>query len=343
MIERMPSNRFSENEFTQMLGVRLPIIMAPMFLVSNEKMLEEAMKAGVMGVFPSLNFREPGMLDQLLFRLNAFKSNQQVSGSYGVNLIVQQTNTLYRSHLDVCVAAQVPFYITSLGNPKEVIERAHSYGAKVYCDVTNLTHARKCASLGCDGFIAVGQGAGGHAGPHPLSVLIPALRRDFPKIPVIAAGGISTGDGIVSALALGAAGASIGTLFIASKEASVGDAYKNAVVDAGMDDIVMTERLSGTPCSIIETPYSKRIGYSQNAFERLLSRSSITKRYFKALVHLRGLKMLERAVKPGNYQNLWCAGKSAELINEVKSVAEIVSDLEVEMSDGFSRLQKVFK
>lgn len=317
--------------------------MAPMFLVSNELMLQEAMRNGIMGVFPSLNFREPGALPSLLGRLNAFNQTNQTGGSYGVNLIVQKTNLLYREHLEHCVNARVPFYITSLGNPQEVIQRAHAYGAKVFCDVTNLLHAEKCASLGCDGFIAVGQGAGGHAGPHPLSVLVPALRRDFPNIPVVAAGAIATGAGILSALSLGAVGASIGTLFITSKEAAVGEAYKSAILESGMDDIVMTERLSGTPCSIIETPYSKRIGYKQNAFERLLSNSSLTKKYFKALVHIRGLRQLEKAVKPGNYNNLWCAGKSSELVTEIKTIAKIVEGLEQELTEAFENLSKSFK
>ncbi|MFM7053793.1 MAG: NAD(P)H-dependent flavin oxidoreductase [Bacteroidota bacterium] len=316
--------------------------MAPMFLVSNEQMIKEAMLQGIMGVFPSLNYREKGALPALLDGLNSFKQTNQTSGNYGVNLIVQKTNVLYREHLEHCVAAKVPFYITSLGNPEEVIRKAHAYGAKVFCDVTNLTHAEKCASLGCDGFIAVGQGAGGHAGPHPLSVLIPALRRDFPHIPTVAAGGIATGAGILSALSLGAAGASIGTLFITCEEAAVGNAYKNAIVKSGMDDIVLTERLSGTPCSIIETPYSKRIGYKQNSLERLLSKSNLTKKYFKALVHIRGLQQLEKAIKPGNYNNLWCAGKSSELVKEIKPISKIVKDLNLELKEAFENLSKSF-
>lgn len=314
-----------------------------MFLVSNELMVKEAMRHGIMGVFPSLNFRGKGELPDLLDRLNAFKQTNQPAGSFGVNLIVQKSNVLYKQHLEHCVQARVPFYITSLGNPEEVIHKAHAYGAKVFCDVTNLTHAEKCATLGCDGFIAVGQGAGGHAGPHPLSVLVPALIRDFPTIPVVAAGGIATGAGILSALSFGAVGVSIGTLFITSEEAGVSSTYKSAIVESGMDDIVMTERLSGTPCSIIETPYSKRIGYKQNVLERLLSKSKLTKKYFKALVHMRGLQMLEKAVKPGNYNNLWCAGKSSELVTEIKSIAKIVDGLEHELNSAFANLSKSFK
>ena len=126
-----------------------------MFLVSNETMMQSALDYGIMGTFPSLNYREKGELKEVLRRLNNYKQENKSKGSIGVNLIVQQTNPLYREHLDVCAEAQVPLFITSLGNPSEVITRAHSYGGKVFCDVTNLEHAEKCAQLGCDGFIAV--------------------------------------------------------------------------------------------------------------------------------------------------------------------------------------------
>ena len=145
------------------------------------------------------------------------------------------------------------------------------------CDVTNLKHAENVFSLGADGIIAVGQGAGGHAGPDPLQILIPALKKKFKDLPIIAAGGISTGTGLHSILVLGADGASIGTKFIASDEAPVSQEYKEAIVKAKSEDIVMTEKLSGTPSSIINTAYAKKIGYKQNGFERLLSRNSRTK------------------------------------------------------------------
>lgn len=328
-------------EFTKQTGIRLPVIMAPMFLVTNEAMVAAAIDHGIMGVFPSLNYREKGELEAVIQSLNNRLKTSSGKGSYGVNLIVQKSNPLFRKHLDICVNNRVPFYITSLGSPAEVIREAHAYGGVVYCDVTNTGHAAKCAALGCDGFIAVGQGAGGHAGPNPLTVLVPALKKEFPNIPVIGAGGIAAGDGIVSMLALGAAGVSIGTRFIASHEASVSDAYKNAIVTSGMDDIVMTDKLSGTPCTIINTPYAKKIGYRQNFFERLLSRNSTTKKYFKMLVQIRGMKKLEQAVKPGNYNNLWCAGKSVELIRGVKSCEMIISEMESEMVETFGMLKRI--
>lgn len=317
-----------KSELPRILNVDVPIIMAPMFLVSNAEMLKAGMRAGIMATFPSLNYRREGELAALLDELNAYAA--QHSGSYGINLIVQRSNPLYKKHLAVCIDKKVPFYITSLGSPKEVIEAAHAYGAKVFCDVTNLAHAQKCHESGCDGFIAVGQGAGGHAGPHPLQVLVPALKTHFPGMPVVAAGGIATGAGILSVQVLGADGVSIGTRFIASRECQVNDAYKQAILKAGMDDIVMTTKLSGTPCTIIDTPEAKKMGYTQSWFERFMSNNPRTKKWFKTLVQIRGMKKLEQSVLPNNYQRLWCAGKSSELISDLLPCGEIIARLEAE-------------
>jgi nitronate monooxygenase len=325
------------NSLTEILPINFPVIMAPMFLVSNKAMCVAAMDSGIAASFPSLNYRNKGELEQLLDELNAHKNNIE-KGTYGVNLIVQETNPLYKQHLEICIDKKVPFFITSLGNPKTVIERAHAYGAKVFCDVTNLKHAKKCAELGCDGFIAVTQGAGGHAGPNPIHLLVPSLKRNFPEIPVIAAGGIASGAGLLSAMSLGAIGASIGTRFIACTEASVSDEYKNAIVESGMEDVVLSERLSGTPCNIINTPYAKKIGYKQNAFERWLNKNKTLKKYFKTIVQLRGMKKLQDSVKPGNYNNLWSAGQSVELIDEVLPIQSIVERFKTEFSEELTRL-----
>jgi nitronate monooxygenase len=327
-----------KNSFSKEFGLDIPVIMAPMFLVSNEAMLKSAIDEGILGVFPSLNYRDDSELSALLARLNEHKQKSN-KGNYGVNLIVQKTNIMFEKHLKICVDNKVPFYITSLGSPARVIEEAHKYGAKVFCDVTNLTHAQKCYDLGCDGFIAVGQGAGGHAGQNPLQVLIPSLKNTFPDKPIIAAGGIANGSGILSALALGASAVSIGTRFIASTEANVSDDYKNGIVNAEMDDIVLTEKISGTPCTIINTPYAKKIGYKQNWLERLLSKNKQTKKYFKMLVQFRGINKLMKSVKPGSYETLWCAGKSVELIDDVKSIKEIVHQFNVETNSEFEKLK----
>lgn len=329
-------------QLTSALAIRYPVIMAPMFLVSNEKMVKAAMDNGIAGTFPSLNFRKEGELKQVLDQLNQYRAQLPPGqGTYGVNLIVQKTNPLYAKHLKDCVAAEVPFYITSLGSPKEVIAAAHSYGAKVLCDVTNIQHAEKAAQAGCDGFIAVCAGAGGHAGPYPMHILVPALQKAFPDKLLVAAGGIATGQQLASALVLGAHGASIGTRFIASEEAGVSNEYKNAILDYGMEDIVSTERLSGTPCNVINTPAAKKIGYKQNWLEKQLNKNARTRKYFKMLVQLRGMKKLEAAVKPGNYQQLWSAGQSVEMVEDISSIHHIVNRLILELEETLEKTSQL--
>lgn len=330
----MNQNKFKMKAHSQklksLLKIDFPLIMAPMFLVSNFEMVSEGIKNGIMATFPSLNYRNDGELDSVLKKLKSIEG----SGNYGVNLIVQETNPLYRKHLEICLENEVPFFITSLGNPKEVIEKAHSYGGKVFCDVTNLKHAEKVKSLGADGFIAVGAGAGGHAGPVALHVMVEKLSALYPDMPILAAGGISTGKAMKAMETLGAWGCSVGTRFIATKEATVQDAYKQAIVDYGMNDIIMTEKISGTPCAVIATPYAKKIGTEQGWLERKLNKSKRLKKYFKMLTQYRGMKKLQKAVKPGNYNNLWSAGQSVAMIDSILSVGDIVKKFKQEFEEA---------
>jgi nitronate monooxygenase len=327
-----------KSQVSEQLNISLPVIMAPMFLVSNENMMKEAIKNGIAGCFPSLNYRKEGELASILQSLNQELTLYQ-KGSYGVNLIVQKSNPLYEKHLQICVEHRVPYYITSLGSPKQVIDAAHSYGAKVYCDVTNIAHAQKCYDHGCDGFIAVGQGAGGHAGPNPLHVLVPALKKEFPNTPIIAAGGITNGATLLAMQLIGADAVSIGTRFINTTECTVNDAYKNAITDAKMDDIVMTEKLSGTPCTIINTEAAQKMGYSQNWIERWLSHNPQTKKWFKMLIQVRGMKRLEKSVLPNHYQTLWCAGKSVELIDDILPCATIIQHISDEYNQAINNIK----
>ncbi len=313
------------------MNIEFPVIMAPMFLVSNVEMLIEGMKNGIAGVIPSLNFRTNSELEEAIDRLNDFYRSRENKGSYGVNLIVQGTNSKLKEHLDICIRKKVPFYITSLGSPKEVIDKVKTYGAIVFSDVTNLKHAKRVFDLGVEGFIAVSDSAGGHSGTFPNQLLIPALKKHFPEMPVIAAGGIANGDGILSMLSLGAAGVSIGTLFIASKESKVSKEYKDSIIRSGMKDIVMTNRLSGAPVSIINTPYYKKLEEE----DKISEKSPETKMEKME----KGIKMLEKSIQPGNYNNLWVAGKSVELIKEIKPVAGIIQTLKEEFLEATKRFK----
>lgn len=329
-----------KNKFTEQLNLRHPMVMAPMFLVSNESMLRQGIEAGILSCFPSLNYRKEEDLRNILGQLNGILSGRKgLPGTYGINLIVQRTNIHFAKHLKICVDHEVPVIITSLGNPKETIEAVHGYGGKVFCDVTNIEHARKCFGYHCDGFVAVGQGAGGHAGPNPLMLLIASLKKNFPDKMVLAAGGIAHGSSLLSVLAAGADAGYIGTRFIASTEASITEEYKTEVVRAHMENIVMTDRISGTPCTIINTPYAQKIGLHQNGFERYMSRNPKTKKYFKMLVAKRGMEWLEEAVRPGNYHKLWCAGQSVEMIDDIKPVKEIVETMMQEFQEAYVHLK----
>ncbi len=328
-----------KQKFLHDLDIIHPIIMAPMFLVSNEYMMKSAIDNGVMGVFPSLNYRSDEDFSQVIKDLSLYKNDK--TGNYGVNLIVQQSNIYYKKHLKICIDNKVPFYITSLGNPSEVINAAHSYGAKVYCDVINLKHAQKCFELGCDGFIVVGQGAGGHAGPHPLHVLIPLLRKQFPNFPIVAAGGIAEGSAMLSLEVVGAVGVSIGTRFIASTEASVNDGYKNGIINSGVEDIVMTEKLSGTRCSVINTDAVKKMGYKQTWFDKLMRKNKKIKKYYTMFIQVKGMKKLEKsATNKGSYDELWCAGKSSALINDILPCKQIIERLLAEYEEAKVMINK---
>lgn len=313
------------NIFTVELDTKYPVIMAPMFLVSNEAMIKAAMGNGIAGVFPSLNFRRENELKGMLERLNGFKNSPGANrGNYGVNLAFHKTHPLFARHLQDCVDARVPFYIVPSGSPEQVIEAAHGYGGKVLCDAGDLKQAERAAAAGCDGFIAVSSGAGGHAGRYPLHVLIPALKEKFPGKILVAAGAIANGRQVAAAMLLGASGVSVGTRFIASREAPVNAEYKEAILKAGMEDIVLSEKLSGFPANIINTPYAQTIGHRLNPFEKFLAKNPLTKKYVRAIK-----KSLLKDKNPGtgNYDRLWSAGQSVELVREIASVAEIVASL----------------
>ncbi|MFM7666760.1 MAG: NAD(P)H-dependent flavin oxidoreductase [Bacteroidota bacterium] len=304
-----------------LLEIEFPVIMAPMFLVSNEVMILEALKAGITGAIPALNYRT---IDELRSTIQSIKS--KTDKPFGINLIVNKSNFKYKEQLRVCCEEKVDFIITSLGSPEETILRAHEQGIKVFCDVTDVKFALKVEKLGADAIIAVNKEAGGHAGQLSYKQLIPDLLK-YCSIPIISAGGVGDGKGIKKMVDLGASGVSMGSIFIASKEAPVSDEYKNACVEYGAKDIVMTTKISGTPCTVINTPYVQQIGTSQNWFERFLSRNKQIKKWFKALTFIKGMKKLEKAAFSSTYQNVWCAGPSIEHTKEILPISEIIKRL----------------
>ncbi len=326
-----------ETDFTKKLKIQIPLIAAPMFLVSNEDIVVEASEAGGIGTFPTLNYRPP---EKYVEALKAIRARTQKP--IGVNIIVNKSNTRAKGDLKIALDHGVDLFITSLGNPKQVIEDAHKNGAFVICDVVNQEHALKVQDLGADGVIAVGSGAGGHAGPISPLVLIPWLKEKL-EIPVIAAGGIANGRQMAACLALGASAVSVGTRFIASHEAQVVKAYKDAIVNSSPEDIVMTTKISGTPAAVIKTEYIEKSGTDLNFILEKLKNIETTKKYIVPLIHYLGSKVLEEAAvgdKP-SWKTVWSAGQSVGLIHDVKTVKEIMSDFVREYQETVKNLPKV--
>jgi nitronate monooxygenase len=228
--------------------------------------------------------------------------------------------------LRTCVEFEVPFIITSLGSPKEIIDACRPKGMKVFCDVIDLTYAQKVQEMGADALIAVNNEAGGHAGNLSPEQLIPMLLREC-KLPVISAGGVGNKADLHRMLALGACGVSIGSPFIASTEAPVSHEYKQAIVDYGAKDIVRTTKISGTPCTVINTPYVQKVGLEQNWLERVLAQNKTIKKWVKMITYYKGMKALEKAAFGASYQTYWCAGQSIERVHEIRPVASIVQGL----------------
>jgi nitronate monooxygenase len=308
-------------KLTDLLGIQLPIIGAPMFLVSNEDMVVEISEAGAIGTFPSLNFRPIANYEKALQDIR-----KRTSKPIGVNIIVNKSNQRQAEDLKIGLDCGVNLFITSLGNPKEVIKTAHQNGAKVFCDVTNLDHALKVQDLGADGVIAVSVGAGGHAGPISPIVLIPWLAKEL-DIPVIAAGGVADGSGMAAMLALGASGVSVGTRFIASKESRVSTDYKSAIIRSTPEDIMLTSRISGTPATVIRTPYTEKMGTDLPWAVNVLKNNPLTKKYVVPLIHYLGMKALEGAVEKPTWKSVWCAGQSVGLIEDELSCKDIIHNM----------------
>lgn len=305
----------------KLLNIKFPVIMAPMFLVSNTKMIIEGLRSGITGAIPAMNYRS---IEDLRNAIQEIK--QEVEGPFGINLIVNASNFLLKDQLEVCCQEKISFVITSLGSPEYVIQEAHKHGVKVFCDVTDVNYALKVESLGADAIIAVNKEAGGHAGKISYEELLPELLKSC-NIPIISAGGIGNSSEYEKIMKLGVAGVSVGSVFIASVESEVSEEYKKACVEYGAKDIVMSTKLSGTPCTVIKTPYVEKIGVTQNRIERFLNKNKRFKKWFKALTFYKGMKNLEKAAFSATYKTVWCAGPSIEHVHEIRTVQNIVSDI----------------
>jgi nitronate monooxygenase len=312
----------------QLLGIDYPIIVAPMFLISNTKMIKAALANGVSAAFPALNYRTDAELRAAITDIKAATNKP-----FGVNLIVNKSNPKYKPQLKTLAEMKVDYIITSLGSPKEVIDVCKPLGIKVFCDVVDLAYAQKVEALGADALIAVNSRAGGHAGNISPEELVRLLTTHC-RIPVISAGGVGHGKDVANALAWGAAGVSVGTIFIACEEADISPEYKQAMVTYGEKDIVRTTKLSGSALTVINTPYVQQLGTKANFLEWILNNNKTLKKYAKLLMAYWGMKKVEKAAFGATYKTVWCAGPAIEQVKSIRPMSEIVQTLTREFTEA---------
>lgn len=314
-----------QTEFCRTLGIEVPLICGAMYPCSNPELVAAASEAGGIGIVQPLSLTYVHGYD---FRAGLKYIRSLTQKPIGVNLIIEQSSQKYlervREWLEISLEEQVPFFVTALGNPHWVVERASTTGATVYHDVTSRKWAEKALDGGVDGFICVNNRAGGHAGdlsPRQLLDEIAPLGK-----PLVCAGGIGSPAEFSEAIGLGYVAVQMGTRFIATAECTAHADYKNAIVQAGEQDIVLSEKISGVPVSIIKTPYIERVGTKAGPLARWLLRGHKTKHWMRALYSLQSIWKLKRAAMQGlTYKDIFQAGKSVAGIGSVQTVAEIVA------------------
>lgn len=309
-------------------NLSIPVIAAPMFIISNKEMVLAQCKAGVVGSFPALNARGEGEFEQWLQFLNEEldKYNQanpdKPAAPFAVNQIVYKTNTRLHEDMELCVKYKVPIIITSLGAVPEVNHAAHSYGGIVFHDVINQRFARKAIDKGADGLIAVAAGAGGHAGSLSPFAFVQEIREWFDG-PLALSGSMARGDAVLASQAMGADFAYIGSSFIATHEANALDAYKQSVVDGKADDIVYSDYFTGVSGNYLR-PSIEAAGLDPDNLPDgdLASLQKITDKNSGAKA----------------WKDIWGCGQGIGAVNEIQSVADKVAQMESEYRAARARL-----
>jgi nitronate monooxygenase len=313
-----------DTPLTRSLGIEVPLLCGAMYPCSNPELVAAVSEAGGMGIVQPLSLT---YVHGYEFRAGLRLIRRLTAKPIGMNVLIEQSSQAYlermRRFLDQALEEGIRFFVTSLGNPRWVVERAAPVGGIVYHDVTERKWAEKGLAGGVHGLIAVNDQAGGHAGPKSAEQLLTEL-GDL-GVPVVCAGGIGDADAFVAALRLGYAGAQVGTRFIATEECRAAPEYKQAIVAAGADDIVLTERVTGVPLAVIRTPYVERVGTRAGPIARWLLRGRRTKRFMRTVYALRSVWKLKRSLMNGrSTRDYWQAGKSVAGIQSIEPAGAIV-------------------
>ena len=308
---------------TRDAGVDVPLICGAMYPCSNPELVAAVSEAGGLGVVQPISLTYVHGHD---FREGLRLIRRLTSKPIGMNALIEQSSKTYHERMvrwvDGALEEGVRFFITSLGNPRWVAERAHAAGGVVYHDVTERKWAQKAVDAGVDGLICVNDRAGGHAGPKSAEALVAEL-GDM-GLPLVCAGGVGDEGDFVAALRMGYAGVQMGTRFIATTECRASEPYKQAIVGSGEDDVVLSERITGVPVAVIRTPYIEKMGLKVGPFSRWMFRGRKTKHWMRSFYALRSLWQLKRASLGETSTEYWQAGKSVAGIDSVESAGEIV-------------------
>ena len=313
-----------QTPLTRHAGIEVPLICGAMYPCSNVELVAAVSEAGGIGIVQPVTL---AFVHKLEFRAGLRRIRARTQKPIGMNALIEKSSKRYmdrmRGWVDEALEEGVRFFVTSLGDPRWVVEKAHAVGGVVYHDVTEAKWAKKARDGGADGLIAVNRNAGGHAGPRDPRALFDEL-LPF-GLPVVCAGGIGDAAGFMDALRMGYAGVQCGTRFIATNECDASASYKAAILAAEADNIVLTERITGVPVAVIDTPVIRRMGLHANALERWLLRHPRTKHTLRALFAIRSVWSLKAGAKRDASQ-LWQAGRSVAAIDSIEPAGEIVRE-----------------
>jgi nitronate monooxygenase len=311
--------------------LNMPVIAAPLFLISGPKLVIECCKNGIVGTFPALNQRTSEGFEEWIIQIKNELSNYEKEtgikpAPFGVNLIVHPSNIRIKADLDICVKHKVPLIITSLGAVPDIVNAIHSYGGLVYHDIIKRRHAEKAAEANIDGLVLVTAGAGGHAGLKNPMAMISLIRELFDKT-IILSGSISNGRDIASALQMGADIAYMGTRFINTKESMAEEGYKEMIINSSAEDIVYTAAVSGVHGNFLRSSL-EAMGVTEEVWNN-------TKKIDF------GKDMIEAEAKA--WKTIWSAGHGVSSIKDNPSVKELVSRLKQEFIEAVKSQKNYLK
>jgi nitronate monooxygenase len=302
----------------------VPLICGAMYPCSNPELVAAASDAGAIGIVQPVSLTFVHGYD---YREGLRHIRSLTSKPIGLNALIEASSKHYHERMvrfvNIAIEEGVRFFVTSLGNPRWVVEAAHAVGGLVYHDATELKWALKGRDAGVDGIIAVNNQAGGHAGTRSPEALYEELAGL--GLPLVAAGGIAAPQQFARMLSLGYAGVQMGTRFIATTECSASAEYKQAIVSSSAADIVLTERLTGIPIAVINTPHVQRLGTRVGPIARRLFRGRRTKKWIRSFYAIRSTFALKRSLRAHSAEDeYWQAGKSVEEITSIVPAGEVV-------------------